>query len=275
MEDTPKTTLTQRRSSISGSAKKLKPEKLGNKETNGPDPEKGSMIKIVAWIMIVVFIGVGTALLATNLLGSEESEDNDTEVAQENEPESFPLADEDDELEPIEDDELIDSGEDTDEALDVTNEDVEEDPTPDSEPEPPVSTTTGDISQFANTDRSIAGSDTNNIIFNRFSFFVEDGVFNYVFENITTTSGSIDPDARLYYEGDDLVFEINNLSRDNVTGSNNTTSRTIFGVSGLTGTETENEGNVSRYKFLLSDRHDSRLVVSPENNEIRVQIDLP
>lgn len=266
MNETPTTTLTQRRSQITvdGTKKIMPKEKLNTPRVDAGDPaERGSVIRIVLWILVMVFIGVGTALLITNLARNDSKKtENNSNNSTDNTPESFPVAEEPNTETP--------DGEDPD-AEEPTEEPAEEPATEEPVPTP----VTADITKFDNTDRQRTSSaNSNNIILNNFKFYVENGVFNYIFYNVTTTEGAIDPAAKLYYEGDDLIFEMNNIYRDNVTGQGGTTSRNIAGIAGLTGTQTESRGNVSKYKFLLNSKLKSRMEVDAQKREIRVQIQL-
>jgi cytoskeletal protein RodZ len=259
MDFTPNTTLTQRRNQIStGGSKILTKEKLDHTDDPVTYTDRSAVVKIVVWIVVVVFIGVGAALLLTNLVNSGDQNTATPPAAvtpPAEEPESNPVTPPSNEEEP--------------------NEEPEETPpptTPEPTPTPPVAS--GDLTQYSTEDRTKTSAATGaHLIFNRFKFFTAATEFNYIFTNVTTVSGAIDPAVKAYYEDNDLVIEFTNMKTDNVTGNGNSTSRTLNGVANITGTRTENRNGVSKYRFLLTKKLPYRVEVKQDTSEIVIQID--
>lgn len=254
----PKTTLTQRRNQISSGAKKLTKDKLDHyEETDAPD--RSAVIKIVIWILVVVFIGVGAALFISNL-NSRSNRTNTTPPANQpdSSPDSFPAS-------------LPEDEEPTDTPVETPTETPAEAPTT-----PPA---TGDsswsaIAEYGTQARSVAAKNNDNsFTMNKFRFAGTSSEFNYTFWDLTGRGGELDPGVKAYYEENNLIVEISNVYRDNVTGNGGKTNRTFIGVTGISGTETENSNNVSKYKFLMDKQYPYRINLDTEKRELTIQID--
>lgn len=264
-EVVPRTTLTQRRSEISAgsSAKRINKEKVN--PDHGLSIDKSAAIRVVMWIVAILFIGIGSALLLTNVLTNNANtvEENPAAEMPESFPDSLPVAEEPTEPEP------------------PVGETPAEPEVPVEEPATPTQPTTPNqvqsLAEFADTDRSLAAqSSGNNLVLTNFKFFVMNNVFNYQFYDLKTSNGEIDPAVNIKYdENNNTIIELTNISRDNVTLPNNKTSRTINNVRGIKGTETENAGNISTYKFLTTQRLESRVLIDKEARTMTVQFKLP
>ncbi len=281
----PKTTLTQRRNQISSGAKKLTKEKLDHSDSLIEN--RGSVIKVVIWILIVVIIGIGAALLLTNVLN-----DSGDDVVVDDEPTSYPdsylMDDDTDDLDDMSDD--LDDSDDMDDDItdntdDLTTDDDDTDTTGDTDDSDmddsddtttPTGTTVNTLEEYSTDPRTLtAGISSDHLTLNKFRYFAMGKEFNYVFEEVGTSSTEIAPEIKAYYDdSNNLIIEIHNLARDYVTGQNNSTSRTITDIPKVTGTSTENDGNMSTYKFLLTEKVPYRVLIDNETNEITIQLQI-
>lgn len=298
MSDMPQTTLTQRRNQISGGAKKLTKSRLdpfgstssfaggqseGEKTAiNGTKlpvsgVDRGAVIKVLIWIVVVVFIGVGAALFVTNMLSTQPKKGPVTApvsapvsspVAQVPDPES----DTDGELDPVDNG----TGEQPTDSTDGDGVDTGE-PTPPA-PQTPVTPPAGSVTAtqfevYSSEARSLtAATPGRTLTLSKFRFFDSTSGFNYIFTDNKSTTASLDPDIKVSYEGNDLVVEFNNVKADNVTGNGGSTSRNFTSVSGISGTETSNKNGVSKYVFKSTSKFEHRIIIDQETKEIKIQI---
>ncbi|MFW5702620.1 MAG: hypothetical protein ACOCXP_01495 [Candidatus Dojkabacteria bacterium] len=303
-DDTPKTTLTQRRNQImsekDSGASKLSQDKLpgsattsfsgmntskanpGNaKAQTGSKIDRRAMARIVAWILIVAFLGIGSALVVTSLLGSEEEETESTATETENVDLSSTTEEETEaeaELETGTDTSLNEENEEEFNAGDPgTDLDSAEQAEEDVETESPDNTTNSeDLSTFSTNDRSRSATRTGNTVaLNTFSFEASGGLFYFQF-GASSTGGNLDPAIQLRHDEEkNIVLTFTNVATDAVTGNNNTGGRTVQGINGISGWETENSGNTSTYKFLTTrDDLPSRVVVDEAAGTIRFEVEL-
>lgn len=263
MEDLPRTTLTQRRSEVMSGARKLNKEALEHDEM--PEPIRPSVIanrsagiKIAIWVAAVVLLGIGSALFLTNLLNRSAQVSPTPSPTPTATPASLPR------VTPTPEPEIT--------------------PTPSASTTPaptatPVAGADGvvvveDLAAYATTNRLMrAETEGNNLIFNKLRFFQTATEFNYLFTEVSTATGEIDPQIKVSYEDNDVVVEFGNMRRDNVTGNENTTSRTFTAIPGITGTETKNASGVSQYRFKMQDNYPVKVLVDASAKEIRIQID--
>ncbi len=281
MDAIPKTTLTQKRSQITSGAKKLKKEKLEHDDQEN-SPDKGAIMKIVIWIVVVVFIGVGAALFLTNILSG-----NSEEIDQPEEIESYPVVSEETEELYTDDDLDTENEEDleNEDQLDTENEneneeEVLEEDSDNEDDQTEEDTTTvaqGNLEEYSLTDRVKPSENSGKtLILNKFRYYETNTEFNYIFSEVSSTSSTIDPSIKLYYEkdtNDELILEFSNVYRDNVTGNENTTTRSFPDIPGLISTKTENHNGVSKYRFYMSDKYKSRVLIDNNAKTIKLQID--
>ncbi len=300
MSDMPQTTLTQRRNQISGGAKKLTKSRLepfgapssfnasqleGEKHetnTSGSTVDKSAVIKVLIWIVVVVFIGVGAALFVTNMLSTQPKKETvtppvSTPVVQKPEPESTS----NDSVTPGDANSDNDTGELPTDGTDGDGVETDTPGTPD-EPTPPVtppvtlptgSVTAQQLEVYSAEARSLSAATAGKTLtLSKFRFFDSTSGFNYIFTENKSTTDTIDPDIKVSYEGNNLVVEFNNVKADNVTGNGGSTSRSFTNVSGISGTETSNKNGVSKYVFKLTSKFEHKIIVDQVTKEIKIQI---
>lgn len=272
MEDLPRTTLTQRRTEVLSGSKKLTKSKLEHDEpsyapTSGEKPAVG---KIVVWIVVIVLIGIGSAILVTNLLNNQST--NTKTLVPESSPVSTPVTPiaEEPDTEPEDETPVVDP--DPEPAQPTT-------PAP-TQPSGPVGgtidglTIVDSLSDYSQQPRILNSEVTaNNTILNKVRYYETVTEFNYLLSDLKTSSGQLAPKIALFYEGNDVVLEIRNVSRDNVIGEESSVTNTYNGVVAISSLEASNEGNISRFQFKMSKKVAARVNLDLEKRELLLQID--
>jgi cytoskeletal protein RodZ len=278
MDQLPKTTLTQKRSQVTGNTPPVSTPPVANTMNTTPPvgatkldkmkldhsddmalKDKGAITKIILWIVVVVFVGIGSALLLTNLIGKDANTTATPTSAPVTEVTSYPVAT----LEP------------TVTTTVTTTPTVTTTVTPTDEATTGTLKTVDSLATYSADDRYMPADapSTKSLILNKFRFKDTTSEFNYTFTEVGSTTTTLDPDVKLYYEGTDLLLVFTNVSVDRVTGNGNTTTRAFTNVTGITGTETSNKDGVSTYRFKMDKKYQSKLTVTQDTKEILLQID--
>jgi len=268
MEEIPQTTLTQRRNELSSGAKKLTKEKL--EHTDSPN-DRAAIIRVIIWIAVVVFIGIGSALLFTSLLNKNTNNTQNSgtnPVAQT--PDSFTT------------DNTVTNPVATTPTTPTPTVTPTTTPTPPTAPTPPTTGQTDSmgntyvtsLDSYETTNRALAAQATGNTInLAKFKYFQSNTEFNYIFYNVTSTVSTIDPAISVYYDAsNNLIVQFNNINRDSVTEPGNKTTRTFTGVTGISGDATANTGAISTYKFLMTTKYPAKVTIDKTNSQIIIQV---